>query len=856
MGGTAKGILCGRNLVLLFAMVGLGLQLLGFHNETTRRTVADQVGMDFDVNLVVDEVYELGSELGFKLGDRVVAVDGQTVASFQDYDRVINQHTAESTTVLTIRSVSGTWDTPPLLVGTRPVGVSVYLRNLVALAFLAIGTLVGVLRTDDKVSRLYFLAGLSLGLYFSLLKTSSVGLTYIYIAALSLAPGLVLHLFLSFPKERQIAKAPWWLLLYLPSLILAGFATMAYYQAVQAGLGKWGSPWYGTLTNRIGYYYLALSAVVGLASTAFVYARIPHSILRRQLQWIMWGLVCAVVVAAVDVMLTLHGLHTPEIEGLELLGMLPLPVAIAFAIQRYRLLDIDLMLHRSMVYGLLTALLAAVYLLLVSILSRALGAATDSGSYTLAVFIAAVIIGILANPARTRIQAIIDRIFFRRQVDYRRTLVRWSEELGTSIRFADLARLLLDEVPRQLMLEGAWLLILDEQETFLTPLANPTDPDTAETRLVGSAPTTELPPSAGRLRVDTGEATKLTIPAYAAFASRLSQSGSTLLSGSEQSGGSVPQTSDLPLAWEEAGVRVAIPLISREKLVGVYLLGPKLSGDIYPRGELDLLRTLANHAAIGIMNARLYEEVHALSRELEERVREQTLELRDFVSVVYHEMRSPIAAIQGYTELLRNEKTGSLTSKQARFLGNLSRSNRRVMDLVDDLADISQIDDGRLALHLEPLDLEGLVEETVGASASAIEEKGHRVEISLDPDMPTVLGDPQRVAQILTNLVTNACRYTPAGGRITIASSLVNAMAELTVADTGIGIHKEDQNRIFERFYRSNDPLVQEQPGTGLGLAITKSLVELHNGYLWVKSEPGHGSTFGFALPLTQNDSR
>jgi signal transduction histidine kinase len=309
------------------------------------------------------------------------------------------------------------------------------------------------------------------------------------------------------------------------------------------------------------------------------------------------------------------------------------------------------------------------------------------------------------------------------------------------------------------------------------------------------------------------------------------------------------------VGWLEAGVRVAIPLISREKLVGVYLLGPKLSGDIYPRRELDLLKTLASQAAIGIMHARLYEEVHALSRELEERVQEQTLELRDFVSAVYHEMRSPIAAIRGYSELLLDEKTGSLTEKQSQFLGSLQRSNRRVMGLVDDLADISQIDDGRLALHLEPLDLEGLVEETVAALASTIEEMGHRVDVSLSSDMPTVMGDPQRVAQILTNLVGNACRYTPAGGRITIASSLVNGMAELTVMDTGIGIRKEEQHRIFERFYRSDDPLVQEQPGTGLGLAITRSLVELHGGHLWVKSEPGHGSTFGFTLPLMQNGS-
>jgi signal transduction histidine kinase len=115
-------------------------------------------------------------------------------------------------------------------------------------------------------------------------------------------------------------------------------------------------------------------------------------------------------------------------------------------------------------------------------------------------------------------------------------------------------------------------------------------------------------------------------------------------------------------------------------------------------------------------------------------------------------------------------------------------------------------------------------------------------------------GDPQRVVQILTNLVSNACRFTPAGGRITISSRRLNNSAEITIQDTGIGIHRDELAHIFGRFYRSDDPRVQEQPGTGLGLAITQSLVELHKGEIWVESEPGKGSSFTFTLPLAQEE--
>jgi len=143
-----------------------------------------------------------------------------------------------------------------------------------------------------------------------------------------------------------------------------------------------------------------------------------------------------------------------------------------------------------------------------------------------------------------------------------------------------------------------------------------------------------------------------------------------------------------------------------------------------------------------------------------------------------------------------------------------------------------------------------MVAETLYDLSEIIEEKGLHVETDLEPEAARVVGDQQRVLQILANLVGNACRYTPAGGQIKIASSRVDDLAQITVCDNGIGVREEEQDRIFERFYRSDDPLVQQQPGTGLGLAIAKSLAELHGGRLWMHSELSQGSTFGFTLPL------
>jgi signal transduction histidine kinase/FixJ family two-component response regulator len=296
---------------------------------------------------------------------------------------------------------------------------------------------------------------------------------------------------------------------------------------------------------------------------------------------------------------------------------------------------------------------------------------------------------------------------------------------------------------------------------------------------------------------------------------------------------------------------LSVPLVTRGKAIGVLSVANRTYARPFSASNEAMLQALADYAAIAITNASLYQEVYAFSQEMEQKVQERTQELRDFVSAVYHELNTPITAIRGYAALLLDGKAGSLTAKQRRFLTTIRNNNLRLMRLVADLSDISKIDDGRLTIHPEPLNLKDAIDEMMRTLSTTIEEKEITVEISL-AHAPSVLGDPQRVVQILTNLVGNACRYTPVGGQIIIASRRSDGYAETTIQDTGIGIHEEELDSIFERFYRSADPLVRDQTGTGLGLSITRSLVELHGGRIWVESELGKGSSFRFTLPLVQ----
>jgi PAS domain S-box-containing protein len=224
----------------------------------------------------------------------------------------------------------------------------------------------------------------------------------------------------------------------------------------------------------------------------------------------------------------------------------------------------------------------------------------------------------------------------------------------------------------------------------------------------------------------------------------------------------------------------------------------------------------------------------------------------ELISTVSHQLRTPMTSIKGYTDLLYLETVGEINEAQRRFLGIIKSNADRLALLAKDLLDISRIETGRIRLNLEFIHISTIGEEIAASLQGQIEEKSLSLKLDIPESLPPIYGDRDRVTQILTNLIDNARHYTPAGGQITVSAQVRGNFLQLSVADTGIGIAPEDQEKIFDRFYRADHPLVQETAGTGLGLAIVKSFVEMHGGEIWVESESGQGSTFTFTLPLAE----
>jgi PAS domain S-box-containing protein len=223
----------------------------------------------------------------------------------------------------------------------------------------------------------------------------------------------------------------------------------------------------------------------------------------------------------------------------------------------------------------------------------------------------------------------------------------------------------------------------------------------------------------------------------------------------------------------------------------------------------------------------------------------------EFVALVSHELRTPLTSIRGYLELLLDGEAGDLTDEQRQFLGVVERNAHRLLGLVGDLLFLAQVEAGKLSLELGAVDLSALAAECVETGRPLADEKGVTLTLATGP-LPLLAGDHTRLAQLLDNLVSNGIKFTPSGGRVDVRIRGERGHAVIEVRDTGIGIPPDEQEHLFERFYRTSKATEQAIPGTGLGLAISKAIVQAHGGQIVVASEDGAGSTFRVSLPVRQ----
>ncbi len=278
-----------------------------------------------------------------------------------------------------------------------------------------------------------------------------------------------------------------------------------------------------------------------------------------------------------------------------------------------------------------------------------------------------------------------------------------------------------------------------------------------------------------------------------------------------------------------------------------------------------LIHVMDDVSEMGVLEQQLTQRRNEL-RLLRDKLAQQNLELAAanaelrrlddmksmFVSVAAHELRTPLASITGFVEVLLDEAAGPLTDVQREYLEIVQQSARRLETITGNLLDVTRIEAGRIELILKPTDLPALVESVAAEYEPQLDARAQRLTLRAQPDLPPALCDQTRVAQIIGNLLSNACKYTPEGGLITVSVTRAEeeGFLQVAVADTGVGIAVEEQERLFTRFFRAASAQQTGASGTGLGLYIARSLVELHGGRIWFESDVNKGSTFYVTLPI------
>jgi len=539
-------------------------------------------------------------------------------------------------------------------------------------------------------------------------------------------------------------------------------------------------------------------------------------------------------------------------------------VLIAYAILRYRLLDITLVIRKGLLYSIPTVVIGAAYFLVIS-LALALFHEAAGPQLFLVSLCVAMLTAIVAQPLRDRAQFIIDRTFFREKYDSGLMLQRLSSAAASTLDLDHLASMILDEVTSTMHVRRAALFLRQaDTEEFWLKASHQLDPGLS-TRL------REGHPILSWLSDHDGVLTRQDIDVMARFKGLWED-----------------ESEDLA----KIGVELYVPLKAGGQLVGILAVGPKLSEQIYSQDDHLTLRTLANQTAVAIANAQLYRDLEEALKalreahgELEERVQERTAELaaanralqveigermraerqlqvhatelersnrelQQFAYVASHDLQEPLRMVTSCVQLLERRYGNRIEADADEFIGFIVEGAARMQQLIQGLLAFSRV--GTQGKPFEPVDCQEIMDQVLDNLRFAIEDS--RATVSHDP-LPTVIADSIQLVQLFQNLISNAIKFRGAQPpTIHIGAKRQGDETNgkdphwlFSVEDDGIGLDLKYSERVFLIFQRLHTR--DEYPGTGIGLSICKRIVERHGGNIWVESQLGAGATFFFTIP-------
>ena len=492
-------------------------------------------------------------------------------------------------------------------------------------------------------------------------------------------------------------------------------------------------------------------------------------------------------------------------------------ILIALAILRYQLLDINIVIRRGLVYSVSVLIMGVGYFTVVFLLTR-LFVLDRSNTLFLSIIAAVIVVGIL-TPLRDRAQLLIDRALFREKYDGMAMIQRLSNTTASLLDLEKLANTILDDVVKTMHLQWAFFSL--KREKNFDQVASKGMDTECECVIDENHPV--LQTSANKPAIVTANDIREML-----IDGRLSQK----------------QFNELAAV----NVQVIIPLRTRDGLVGMLVLGPKLSQQDYSPDDELILATFANQVAVAVDNARLYDAIHheLIEREkLIAQLKAKNSELESFTYTVSHDLKAPLLTINGFLDFLQKDTLVGDIERVKVDISRITEATKKMDRLLSKLLELSRI--GRMMNVPEEIPFEELIKDALDVVHGQLEK--HHITVHSQPNLPAVHGDRQRLTEVLQNLIDNAAKYMgdQAAPLIEIGQQgEENGKPIFFVRDNGIGIEPGHHKRIFGLFNK----LDAKSDGTGIGLTLVQKIIDVHGGRIWVESDLGKGATFYFTLPV------
>jgi signal transduction histidine kinase len=664
------------------------------------------------------------------------------------------------------------------------------------------------------------LVGWSISIFLTV-QTSDTFFGKLAFAFGSIIPASYLHFALLFPQTKAKPKV---LLIYLPAMIFAlmSFIDNLMFEGIEIVHG-------GIQTER-GFIYpiftIYVITYIVLLSTILIRNFIRSKGLpKTQLGYLLLGLLLTTLsVISTNLLLPIFGFY--QFNGIGPASALFFSAFTTYAIVKHRLMDIRLVVARTIAYSLLLLIITGSYALSMLAFSSYFFQGSLQGNQLFFSTILTIIVAFTFQPLRRTLEHATDKIFFKGMYDSHQLLAKMSHIMATTLLVDVLTKEVLHELTKQMRISRGAFILVNKGEVILVETEG-----------------YDKPPGFTQRQIFALEA-----------------AGKTLVF-EEMGDGTLKDT------LRKMDITISIPLKTSEKEIGLLLLGEKLSGEIYSDQDIKVLEILAPEVSVAIQNTLSYEEIRKFNVTLKIEVERATRKLRDanerlkemdrlkdeFVSIASHELRTPMTAIKSYLWLILH-KSVKLDEKIQRYLDRAYTSSDRMIALINDLLNVSRIESGRIQLEPKPTKLNDIVEETLAEIMPKASEKSLQLTFVKPKGDPFVMVDPQRFPEIITNFVGNSIKFTPPNGKITVAARVIKDKVQVDVTDTGVGISKEDQSKLFQKFGRLDNSYkaIATNGGSGLGLYITKNLIELQGGKVWVDSEVDKGATFSFTVPLAK----